>query len=194
MNPTFSFVLSILTGISAVIAILRWFEIKPGDVFKREWWDSMQVMITKRRLLMLVLLVLISLALSSYGFYIVYRLVPVPKIVQWGVSAKHCNVIVDTTPVVGSSGDYDIAMACGIIDPTIDQTEDTRIILSGPFIIHGGLQAISAASNPDFDKYVESFGNNQVSFWQRMFLIPKDRNTTEIHKLSDIDRIKGKLF
>jgi hypothetical protein len=153
------------------------------------------VNVSKGRLVLISGLALISLVLSSYGFYLTYRQIPIPTIVQWGVANKHCTVVVDTAPIKNLADNYYIALACGIIDNTIDLTEDKRIVLSGPFNIYGGAQAISAASNPEFDKFVESFGSTTVlSFWQRVFLIPREREVSEVHKLSDVPRLKGKLY
>ena len=86
MNPLISFIVSILTGIAALVTILGWFEVKPRNLFKREWWDSVRsVTITRGRLLTIMGLELISF-LGSYGFYISERQVPFPKIVQWGLT------------------------------------------------------------------------------------------------------------
>jgi hypothetical protein len=160
---------------------------------------------SKGKFALILLLGFISLGLSAYGYYATTRQPSVPRVLQWGADVeqalppgrgkvKHCNVVVDTAPISGDKDDYYILLACGIVDPTIDQVEDTRILLSGTFNIQGGPQPISAPSNPEFDKLYASLPDLNVPMWIKVFLIPKDRNVTEIHKLSDITKIKGKLF
>ena len=195
MNLQLTFILAGLAGLANLIAILNWLDVGPRKLFNSEWWKAREVTVSRGKLATIALLGFLSLAFSSYGFYVINRQSPIPKIIAWGVAAQHCNVLVDTTPIKIFSGDYDVVLACGVVDPTVDMLEDTRIIMSGPFGIYGGNQAISAASTPEFTKFIESLGNNvSVSVWQKVFLIPKDRNVTEIHKLSDVPRIKGRLF
>src|SRR5208282_5863007 len=195
MPASLIWILALLAAVTQMISILNWLKVGPDKLFNREWWKTREVTITKGKFAVISLLGFISLALSAYGFYVMNKQEPVPRMLQWGAANRHCTVVVDTSPIKSMSNEYFIVMACGIVDSTIDQLEDQRILLSGPFNILGGPQAISAVSTPDFDKLVQSFGPNaSVPIWEKVFLIPKDRNTTEIHKLSEVPRINGKLF
>jgi hypothetical protein len=191
-------IFALLAAVAQMISIFNWLKVGPDKLFNREWWNAREVSVTKGRFAVISILGFVSLVLSAYGFYITYAQAPVPRILQWGVADKHCNVIVDTSTLLKFKQDYDIVLACGMVDPTIDLEEDQRIIMSGPFTIRGGSQALSAASNPTFDKLMQAAlppGTMvQVGIWQKVFLIPKDRSVTEIHKLSDVPRMKGRLF
>jgi len=195
MAPTLALIFALIAGVAQVISILGWLKIGPDKIFNRAWWKVREVTVTKGKLAIISVLGLLSLGLSAYGLFLINSERPVPKMMQWGVGNKHCNVVVDTTAIKQWANDYYLVLACGVVDPTVDILEEKRIMLSGPFNIYGSPQAISAASNPDFDKFMESFGSGiPLSFWQRVFLIPRERDVSEVHKLSDVPRIKGKLF
>jgi hypothetical protein len=103
-------------------------------------------------------------------------------------------VIVDTSQIADRSDKYDVVLACGIIDPTVDQLEDKRIILSSPFNIAAGPQAISAPSTDEFTKFATTLDNGPISFWQRVFIVPKDLDLTKVHRLSDVPKLGGRLY
>jgi hypothetical protein len=196
MSPSTAYVLAILAGIADAIAILVWLKIEPKHIFKWEW-RMREINVTAGKLAMIVALAFISICLSTYGFYqtrVTETASAMPRIVGWGVGNKHCNVMVDTSLIASLADDYQIVLACGVADPTVDALEDTRIMLSGKFNISAGTQAISAPSNPDFDKYMDSLGNMTVGMWQRVFLVPQGAELSNIHKLSDVPRIHGKLY
>jgi hypothetical protein len=91
-------------------------------------------------------LLIVSLALNCFGFYR-SATSGAPRMLEWGVANQHCNVVVDTSQIADMANKYDVVLACGIVDPTVDQLEDKRIILSSPFNIAAGAQAISLRAN-----------------------------------------------
>jgi hypothetical protein len=138
-------------------------------------------------------LLILSLALNCFGFYR-STTSGAPRMMVWGIANRHCNVIVDTSEIADRSDKYDVILACGVVDSTVDQLEDKRIILSSPFNIAAAPQAISAPSTDEFTNFVASLNIGQISFWQKVFIVPKDLDLSKIHRLSDVPRLGGKLY
>src|SRR5277367_583185 len=107
-------------------------------------------------------LLILSLALNCFGFYR-STTSGVPRMMGWGVANRHCDVVVDTSQIADRSDKYDVVLACGIVDPTIDPLEDKRIILSRSFNVAAGPQAISAPSTDEFTNLVASLGTAPIS-------------------------------
>ena len=198
MDKTTAFLFAILAAIADLVAVFTWLKLEPSHIFEKAWWTNRPVSITRAKAFFIALLSVLSLGLSSYGYYGSYASkIPVPRTLAWGVQSKQCFVVEDTSAIVEFAKDYFIVLACGVVDPTVDVLNDKRIILSNPFNIYGTNQQISAASTPEFDKFLEALpGGPDIprSFWQKVFLLPKDREVSEIHQLSDVPKVKGKLF
>lgn len=196
MSPTAYFVLAIIAAIADVIAILSWLKVEPSSLLNPEW-TMRDIRVTGARLVMIVALPLLGIGIGAYGLYEIHgseKATAIPRILQWGIGGKHCNVVVDTSLIANLADGYSVVLACGINDPTVDPVEDERIILSGKFGIAGQPQQISAPSNAKFDAVVDSLGNQPLSMWQRVFVVPQTLNLSDIHKLSDVPRLGGKLF
>jgi hypothetical protein len=195
VNSAAIFAFAVIAAIADVIAILTWLKVEPSKIFSRDRWRR-EVTVTTGKVLLISALAVLSLTLSSYGFFTTYKQNPTVKILEWGTGEKRCHVVVDTSAITSMADDYNIVLACGIVDPTIDVMEDTKILFSGPFGIYGVPQSIATTvSTPDFDKNMEALGSHSpVQIWQKVFLLPKDKSVSDVHKLSDVARLKGKIF
>ena len=195
----FSFALVGALGAAATVidVLIRWLKLPKLEGADSSQPRSINLSISKKQAVFFILLLFLSIALSSIGFYesIGKSEASVPRIVQWGVGNKHCTVVADTSPIMNLADKYSIVLACGVVDPTVDLVEDKRILLSGPFNIYGNAQAMSAGSNPEFDTYMESFKpGSPVSMWQKVFIVLKGTDLSKVHELSDVPRLGGKLF
>jgi hypothetical protein len=127
----------------------------------------------------------------------VYATGSLPNILMsWGgdPAAKTCSSIIDTSRLVGVEDKYHVILICGMADPTTDPLEDTRIAVSKPFTVNG--QAISVvAPYGALMNAAGSVGQNQAfALWHSVVLLPKDIDTSEIKRVSDVGKRGGRII
>jgi len=165
--------------------------------------NSGSITISRARGWFISALLLGSLILSILGFWTIYsrnQREMIPRTVQWAALADAsgkvigCQVVVDTSLIISLADKYDVVLVCGIPDPSIDELEDSRIAVGRPFNISGGLQHMADVfTNPELVSAVSSAGSN-LSVWQRVVVVPKGTDLSEIKRLSDVPRFGGKLY
>lgn len=61
-----------------------------------------------------------------------------PILVGWGTPGPVCGATLNATPLMAYHDKYNVAVACGLNDPTRDKFEDPRITISSTFTIRPG--------------------------------------------------------
>jgi len=72
MSPTAIYFFAFLAAVAQVVGILNWLKIEPKQIFSRDWWTTHPISISKGKLILVFGLGIFSLALSSYGFYLIH--------------------------------------------------------------------------------------------------------------------------
>ncbi len=118
--------------------------------------------------------------------------------------------------------DYKLAVVCGLNDNSVDKFDDTRISKSPAFKITGEILEIVVPYQPAMTAPLEAAFNHavtaqigkpgyrgftgknkkkkhiqfnyQLSVWSEPVLLPRDVNPEDIHKLSDVQRLKGMVI
>ena len=110
----------------------------------------------------------------------------------WGGTMDGCNAAIDTSSFVKVADKYRLFLVCRILDPTVDEMEDDKIAVSKPFQITGGIVSILIAYGPtDPIRSVAKLGTQTgIS----VFLLPKDRDGTNIKRLTDVSKEGGQLL
>ena len=131
-----------------------------------------------------------------------------------GTNPDSCNGEVNGALLMRFQEKYDVALACGIADPTIDKYRDERITVSRPFTIRDQTIAITVPFNSamaeaikkardDFMKGLTQqkppkgtvvFGIQQMMIWNNLLLLPKGADVAGIHRLSDVPRHGGQVL
>jgi hypothetical protein len=110
----------------------------------------------------------------------------------WGGALDGCNAAVDTSGFVKVADKYRLFLVCRILDPTVDGMEDDKIAISKPFQITGGLVTILIAyvqSDP-----IKSVVRVGAQTGVIVVLLPKDRDGTNIRRLSDVSKEGGQIL
>jgi hypothetical protein len=147
------------------------------------------------------LLLVVSLALSVAGFWTIYHRNEqqmAPRTIEWGVltnTATHkaagCEVQVDTSAIASLADKYYVVLVCGVTDAAVDPLQDTRIAVSAPFTISGGIQGIADMFQ---NQELLQIAQQHANIWQKVILVPQGLDVTEIKRLSDVPKLGGKLF
>lgn len=127
-----------------------------------------------------------------------------PVLLGWGSAAAYCNATINGSLLMPWSTKFDLAAICGVTDPTRDKYEDTRITVTPGFSIHAENIVISvpfsSSTGQAVDEAVKMAAPGapngtavQLSFWIELFLIPKNTDLTNIHRISDVARYGGVL-
>lgn len=192
------------------LGLFMWLAIKPQAVGK---WFAIPTIIGSR--LMLILL-LGGLTFSGYVLYRTVRLssyatpIGASLVKAWGNNGPLCTALIDTVPLWKVRDKYRYAVACGIVDGTVDRHEDSRISVSALFNIRNGpvminfphRPAMAEALQKDHDERLKAFkpppkGSAAVTnanIWYEVLLLPPSINTADIHRLTDVARYGGRVI
>ncbi len=146
------------------------------------------------------LIAMAVLAGSAWIPYILHIGQPerVMAMTAWGGMQDGCYVVMDGSKLQHFTDKYNIFLACGISDPTIDQNQDTAIAISSGFTVGNGpipiatkypsalLDRIKSLSPPDKPQ--------PFNLWHNAFLFPKKGDIGRVKKLSDVREFGGKLI
>lgn len=170
-------------------------------------------------------LLVLGLLVSSASLYFNYR----PRIVEktvvqtvqepprqifkaWGsTDPTKCFSVLDTVRLMNYADKYDVAVICGLTDPTVDKFEDQRITVSSTYTIRPGDLEIAAPLSMAMtnavqhlrDEAVKSLPTKpkrgtvitlQIPMWYETVLILKGTLAADIRKLSDVPRYGGKIL
>jgi hypothetical protein len=173
---------------------------------------AVQVGITGWRLWFVSICLAGSAALSAWGFVLTNRPPDIPVTKAWGAppGSHHCNVVVNGDALLKWKAKYDVAMACGITNPERDKFEDDAITISGGYTIHPGDIAMSVIySQPMLEAENKIIGLAHptgippgetvmvaipVNVWNEVLLVPKGIATSNLRRLSDIQRNGGYIL
>ena len=132
------------------------------------------------------------------------------------VEAGKYTTTVNGKALMDFARDYNVAIVSGINDAKIDKFENTKIAVSGPFTITpipiqievNHSPAMLAEREAYISKFKEDFkaANPEVpkgtriiipylqDTWNETVLIPKGASTSGIARLSDVERINGRII
>ncbi len=104
-----------------------------------------------------------------------------------GVGAPNgrCRVVVDGTRLALSAKKFNLAVACGIADITIDDMDNPNFKISNPFDIRKDDITIEVAPP-------EWHGNFQIRV--KVLLLPKNVAPEQIKTLRDVEKLGGKIL
>lgn len=151
------------------------------------------------RLLPLLIVASISFALGEYSVHSNNQLPPEPLSIIFGSysgDGQNCTASIDTSKLIDFSNSYHLILLCGITDPTVDPEEDTKISVSAPFNINGGGMNIATPLGA-INGALKKPGEGQVTryqMWHVAALIPKDVDPSNIKRVSDVEKLKGKVI
>lgn len=126
-----------------------------------------------------------------------------PIIRSWGADPPTCVAVIDTAQLMKFRDKYNVAMACGFNDPTIDRFQDRGITISSTFIIRPGAIHIAAQYSKEMEatlgkrrEQARKAGSATVSLstWYEIILLPKGADVSSIYRLSDVARHDGKVL
>jgi hypothetical protein len=126
---------------------------------------------------------------------------------SYGADAeKACSATLDGSPLNRLSNKYRIALICGIVDPSVDKWQDTRITISPAFTIQTSaltiqvfhsksaataiqhLIAVQARSIPTAAKKIIGI---QWTMWYQAILLPNNVSPKQTHCLLDVRQMGG---
>jgi hypothetical protein len=112
---------------------------------------------------------------------------------QWGAGPDSCFGVIDTSKLVSFREDYQLALACGVNDPTVDKLDDNRIVVSNLFeILPSGVSVVVPVSSTlaDLEKTPAGQGGG---VWHEALLIPRGVSKDKISRLRDVLQFRGKI-
>lgn len=113
-------------------------------------------------------------------------------VIGWSGFDKGCNVAIDTSGFVKLGGKYRLFLVCSINDPTVDALEDSRIAVSTARQITGGIEEIAIKYKPSDPISAIAVLGSQTR--QSIVVLPKDRDASDIKRLSDVNRVGGQIL
>src|SRR5262249_46956172 len=127
-------------------------------------------------------------------------------------AANVCGADLDGKQLQRFADRYDVFLACGLMDPTIDKMRDPRITLSRPFTIQPGTITVAVPHSPVMSEAIQNRQNDafgaapppppgmmtftltQIGVWVHTVLLPKGTDPNEIHQLADVIRHQGQII
>ena len=102
-----------------------------------------------------------------------------------------CAGQIDGSRLLSFKTDYKVALACVLVDPSVDQLSDKRILVSQLDEIVDGTIPVVANKSPDGDFEIES---PTVSVNYMAILVPKAVDWSKINTLNDLLQLNGKVL
>jgi hypothetical protein len=170
-----------------------------------------------------IILFLITLGSSVYGFYRVSQLEStvafmttivahqVQVITGIGTTGQVCSAEINGLGLVEYAEKYNLVVVCGIADPTADKYEDSRITVSTARTISPPFQSVDVATpySENMGGAVKKIRENvlksvsepqrsklevTVPVWYEVAVLPKGVSPTGVTRLSDIHKYGGKVL
>lgn len=138
--------------------------------------------------------VAISLAIVAFLFGVLMAVKSsgeIPNvIVGWGGAPGRCTAVIDTSRLLSFKDDYKLALACGILDPSVDALQDKRLTISSLFtIVPGGVAIVATEERQHVD-----LPPNGAALAHYVILLPNDVPIDKIATLSDVTNLGGKII
>jgi len=202
-------IIAVLSPLASLLAIFRYFgfshkkleglgKFVASTKTKKSGGTEPTVTASRSTILWIVGFLLVSAACGSYFLYGDYQRYHAPILTSWRSDFQStCETVVDTTAIKDLAGDYDVGLACLLVDNTGNPMEQTNMLVSGPMIIRGTYQPIVATARPnaEFTAYMKTIpGGTSVTMWYRPFIVPKYTDINAIRKLADIARLNGRVY
>ncbi|HET7107589.1 MAG TPA: hypothetical protein VFI38_12330 [Candidatus Acidoferrum sp.] len=114
----------------------------------------------------------------------------------WGgdPSARNCSANIDESRLLGLKEKYRVILICGVTDSQQDPLEDERIAVSHPFTITGQITPIVAPYGALEAALKTIPSNHGFGLWHSVAVVPKDVNTSDIKRVSDVAKRRGKVL
>lgn len=147
------------------------------------------------RRLYIPVFVMAGLVLLSWLPFIIAAATPSPLpvfLAGWGGTPDACNALVDTSSFSKMASQDRLFVACRVVDPSVDELEDEKIVVSKPFQITGSMVSILIVYPPDAPIRTVAHIGSQIAV--SVFLLPKDRDGANIKRFSDISREGGQIL
>lgn len=115
----------------------------------------------------------------------------------WGGLQDGCYVVMDGTKLQHYSDRYNILLACGVSNPTVDQMQDSLITVSSAFSIANGPIPIEAKYTQGLTDQIKSLATSTppqpYQVWHSVFLFPKKGDISRIKRVADVREFGGKI-
>jgi hypothetical protein len=123
-----------------------------------------------------------------------------------------CTADIDPSRLTGFAEDYRLVLLCGIMDPSVDPLDDTRIAVSSSFHITdskmvgivASLGKLGDAAKDQVERAEHARSSTagppdttttvQFQMWHALAIIPKDVQSQSIKKASDIKQLGGRVL
>lgn len=172
-------------------------------------WAFISTQTTEGRTLNPALVVVVGILAFIWGVLVtVLATGSVPTIIgSWGTTGPSCWATVDTSRLLSFRKEYDLALVCGVTNPTIDKLADTRVSISNLFVIRAEPLTITTPYSKDMTEAINKLVDEarktapegtpmpvQVQIWWEPILVKKGTDMATIHRLSDVTRYGGKIL
>ncbi|HKM83730.1 MAG TPA: hypothetical protein VJY15_22575 [Candidatus Acidoferrum sp.] len=139
------------------------------------------------------LVISVGILAFLYGVLLsVYATGSVPNvIVSYGRADNGCQSVVDTSRLSSFKDSYNLVVACGITNPTVDQLEEKGISISSPFNIKTGGAAILTPYSPAMAAEIKP--GIVTGLWFYAILVPKDIDLSKCSSLSELQKQGGRI-
>jgi hypothetical protein len=158
-------------------------------------WGMAQWQSKKRMTVSWSLVASVAVITFLWGFLLAVRATGhVPKvIVSWGGGdPSNCLGVLDTRRLQPYRRKFDVALACGIDDPSVDRMKDTAITISPLHTIVPGTQKILVHTSPAMAEKIAS--QKAMTVWYKAVLLPKDIYMGKITTLFEVPKNGGKII
>jgi hypothetical protein len=132
------------------------------------------------------------------------------RFLQWSVTPDHrsCFATIDASELSSRRREkYEIALACGLVDPAADKMKDERITVSPLFVPQEAITIVAPMRQVMIDTLERdravALKNAEVpsgtslmlanTIWFRIVLLPRGADVSNIHRLADVARHDGEI-
>jgi len=113
-------------------------------------------------------------------------------LVGWSGFDKGCSAAIDTSGFTKLQDKYRLLLICRIADPRVDEMEDTRLAISTPRRITGGILQIFVEYKPSDPIAPLAQPGTQTNI--TVVVLPKERDGSEIKRLTDVPNLGGQIL
>jgi hypothetical protein len=117
----------------------------------------------------------------------------------WGSAPGNCSSVIDGAKMIYFKKDYQVAMACGIFNPSIDKLQDVNITLSNTFEIVPNQIPIVAEYSSKTNHYLNLLDEAhqhhpfQIQVWHLALLVPDNIVLRHMGTLAEFRKAGGKI-
>lgn len=123
-------------------------------------------------------------------------------ILKWGSRASACNIAIDSSLLLKFKDQFGVAFTCHLVSTDIDEYETKRISVSQIFSIRPDVIEMQAMHRKEMIDEINHRAEiekktripQEVAIKNHILLLPKNVNTDEIRKLSDVPHFGGRIL